>query len=154
MYVCPNCGARYENETVFCASCGTKVVAEQISAAPVVPAAPAASEPVLVTLLSFGTKLIHVLTGFFAAMALALPYITTSIRSTKYSYYASTYYNPNEVFSVFAIIMSLLGMGAAAATLVLTLIKRTDLKTKFSGITNVVVGFLLFVLSIALVSSM
>ena len=87
-------------------------------------------------------------------MALAMPYISVSINSGYYSYFASTRFHANEACSVFAFIFALASMGLAGFNFVFAMIKRADLTAKFSKITNLVLGTLLFIIAITLLTTL
>ena len=151
MYVCPNCNARYDSETNFCTACGSKVELEQ---AEVSVKAPATGESAIMVLFGFLSNLALVFSGFFGMVAMATPYIYTSIRSGYYSYYASTSYSPNEACSVFCLLFALAAMGLGAVNFVFSLIKKAERKAVFANITKLVAGLLLFIFSIVLVANM
>ncbi len=151
MYICPNCGKEFNNEVAFCADCGTKVVVKApVEAAPAVANKPA--ESFVVTLLSFLANAVQIVSAFFAAVALATPYIYVRLRSSSYSSYVTTTFHPNTGCSVFALLFALGGLALAVVSFVFSMKNGADLKTKFAKITGMASGFLLFILSIVLLA--
>ena len=155
MYVCTNCGKEYASEASFCASCGGKVVAFEAPQAPAQAPANAlkTGEPFIVTLMGFLAKVVQIITVFFAAVAMATPYIYVRIKTSSYSVYATTTFQPDETCSVFALLFALAGMGLAVVSFIFALKNGADLKTKFSKITGLTSALLLFILSIVLLSA-
>lgn len=152
MYICPNCGKTYEDEVAFCSACGTKVI---VKPAPVEEAPDNAIKPAesfIVTLMSFLANAVQIVSAFFAAAALATPYIYVRLKSSSYSSYVTTTFHPNTGCSVFALLFALGGLGLAVVSFIFSMKNGADLKTKFNKITSMASGFLLFILSIVLLA--
>lgn len=156
MKYCATCNTQYEDSQNFCPICGKALETYQPKpVAPVATEAEPKKTPLIVTLLSFGSKAFSVFAAMFAACALAAPYIYTSIRSGYYSgYYASTYFHPEESCSILALLLSLTALGAAVATLIIGLIKKLKLEKLFNLILNTLIPFALTIVSIVLLANL
>lgn len=152
MYICPNCGKEFNGEVAFCSECGTKVILK----APV-EVAPANAikneEPFVLTLLSFLSTIVQLISAFFAAVALATPYVYVRIRSSYSSSLTTTFY-PGEGSSVFAFLFAIGGLVLSIISFVLTMKRGPELKTMFNKITGMVSGMLLLILGIVLLAQM
>ena len=155
MLICPNCGKEYPDEVAFCSACGTKVVPvqepEPVEVAPANAIQPA-EMPFIVVLLSFIGNVVQIVSAFFAAVALATPYIYVKVRSSYSSVYATTTYNPGTGCSVFALLFAMGGVALAVVSFIFAMKNGADLKTKFNKITSLASAGLLFILSIVLLA--
>lgn len=152
MYICPNCGKEFKEEVAFCSDCGTKVILKApVEVAPANAIKP--EEPFVLTLLSFLSTVVQLISAFFVAVALATPYVYVRIRSS-YSSSLSTTFNPGEGSSVFAFLFAIGGLALSVVSFVLTMKRRPELKTMFNKITAMVSGMLLFIVGIVLLAQM
>ena len=132
--------------------------APQYNPAPAAPAKPAKDMSFLLNLFGYIGKAASIFSAFFAAMAMALPYIYVSIRESSSYYssyvYANTYYHANAACSIFALLFGLAALGFSVFTFIFAMIKRADLNTKFNRIISMLIGLLLCILSIALITTL
>lgn len=163
MYICSQCGKQHEENVAFCENCGASMAAEQVSAVAEAEVTPkkapqyAEKESLWVSIPVFLSNAVQIFAGFWAMMAVALPYIHASIHSSYWSgYYASAYYEPHVTSSIFTMIFSILGLLTALASLVPALIKfkSTEIKTILGRVLALFVGLLQIIVSIALVSQL
>ena len=161
MHFCPNCGKQYENHVSFCVVCGNPVVA---APAPAPAHAPVATpnyvtnvnvaqnvaegkKPFLHTLFAFIAKIIQIFTGFSLGMAIAECYLDLEIGSGYYGKWSYGWFEPNYDWALVALIASSVAICASVVAFIFSLVKKTDLKTKFSKIVCMTLSVALFVLS-------
>lgn len=147
MLICPNCNKEFDHDdSVFCNACGTKLVPKEVPEVvdPVVAIVP--EESFLVTLFTFVAKAAQIVSAFFAAVALATPYIYVGLRSS----YVTTEFSPGVGSSVFAFLFALGAVGLSVVSFIFTLKKQGGIKTLFPKILDMGSGLLLFILSIVL----
>lgn len=85
---CPNCGAKLDDDALFCGECGTKIAAPQAAATTAAPAsqAPASSKPLVAfkignmdfSIVKEKIDFIGLIAAIVAFIALFLPYVTVS----------------------------------------------------------------------------
>ena len=166
MYFCPNCGKQYENEVTFCSACGTKVVAPAVpepTPAPAPVATPtyvapnpvveisAEKEPFITTILAFVTKILQIFAGMFALISMGSAYLDLDI--SKYYSYVYGSFEPETGCAVLTLLCALSALGTAGVCFVFSLIKKTDLNTKFSKIASLTLSLALFIVSCVLLAN-
>lgn len=161
MYFCPNCGKQYENEVAFCAVCGAKTVApaatpapSYVMAEPIVDAVAETNtekEPIVTTILGFAAKISQIFAGMFALVSIIGAYLDINI--SKYYSYAYGSFEPAVGSAIFTLLCALCALGTSGVCFVFSLIKKTDLKTKFSKIASLTLSLALFIVSCVLLAN-
>ena len=90
-------------------------------------------------------------------MATATPYVRVSLNYSKYSgsgYYASTYFEPNEVCAVFALLLGLGALALGIVSFIMTLKGRPEKEVLFKSIKKLAMVTLIAIFGIVLVANL
>ncbi len=156
---CPNCGAKLDDDALFCGECGTKIAAPQAAATTAAPAsqAPASSKPLVAfkignmnfSIVKEKIDFIGLIAAVVAFIALFMPYFTVSASALGYTAKQSFNFfsgsGSNAVFLLIVILVyiaaNLFGMKrfaqvAAYALLAFVLITIISIKGSIADVTG------------------
>ena len=149
---CPNCGAKLDDDALFCGECGTKIAAPQAAATTAAPAsqAPASSKPLVAfkignmnfSIVKEKIDFIGLIAAVVAFIALFMPYFTVSAKQS-FNFFSGS--GSNAVFLLIVILVyiaaNLFGMKrfaqvAAYALLAFVLITIISIKGSIADVTG------------------
>lgn len=108
----------------------------------------------LPTLFAFIAKVLQILSGMFAGISMVEAYLDLDFSSGYYSgYYVYGYFEPDEDFAIWALVVAILALMVSVLAFVFSLIKKADTKTKFSRIAGMVLSIALIILGCVLIEN-
>ena len=162
MKYCTSCGSEMFDDAVVCTKCGRAAVGIDYNMRngfndnmqKNVPTNLPAPECKIVSAFNFVSSLLCSFSLFSLLLSLFTCYISTSISSYSSSYYYSSSYNaysyfyPDEGFASLALVFATAAFGFGIATFIITLAKKQRGEKLFAGITKLIFGLLLFIVSV------
>ena len=160
MKFCTKCGAQLFDDAMICVKCGCMVEGMK---APAKKSPPKNEEGLLCTgerrpstlllVFNFLFTTLAILSVFWLAIAFAENSLVAEISVSKYYNYSIDGYTVfNEDLAISAVLASLLAMGCALVSFIMTLIEKHRGERLFSAITKLVGGFFLTVASVWLIA--
>ena len=152
MKFCVNCKSQLEDTAMFCSTCGTQQPAPVVEeAAP----APVQEKKSIVNLFAFIGDLLAILSGFFAAVSMAVASIDVNVYISKYSssgINAYGYFEVDEGSAILSFLLSFGVIGAGVLELTSSLKNRKGQKALFKSIKKITLGTFLFIFGIVLMT--
>lgn len=180
MKICSNCNSQFDDNTIFCSTCGSRLDAQQNPQpqysqpqfsqpqysqpqyaqpqyAPPTPPAPKSksNEPNKASvILGFIGRLACIISAFFALCAIATPYIRVSVNTTYSNIYAYAYFRPEEACSVISFLFALAALALVTVSAIMVFTKRPKTEVLFSKISGIALSFFLMIFTIVLMANM
>ena len=154
MKSCVNCKNQMEDTAMFCPVCGTQQPAPVVEEAAPAPA-PVQEKKSIVNLFAFIGDLLAILSGFFAAVSVAVANIDVNVYISKYSssgINAYGYFEVDEGCAVLSFLLSFGVIGAGVLELISSLKNRKGQKAIFKSIKKIALGTFLFIFGIVLMT--
>ena len=128
MKICSKCNTQFDDAQNFCSVCGGELTSDT---APVTVVAPA-SEPAVITIMNFISKVLSAIAFLFMGWALADPWIDSDFWYSEYSnnFYVDSWYRLREEPALIFMAAAMAAFVFATIGFIMTLVKKQKMEKK------------------------